>query len=170
MNATILVTVGEIVNNTDFRANITYGVAPQAIAFTDLSTGSSIGTPSCWNWDFGDSATSTEQNPVHQYRSAGNYTVCLTAEGCGECCTKSEYITITPVLFGDANNDNQVNQVDTLRVLKEVIGLTTPPAPASGDVFTQTDVHKNGIIDIGDAMFIAQYNVGLRGPWFELAA
>lgn len=148
----------------DFTANVTSGVMPLTIGFTDLSTG----TPTNWNWDFGDGATSTNQNPTHQYTSAGNYTVCLTAGGCESCCKKPQYITITPVLFGDANNDNQVNQVDTLRTLKEVVGLTTPPTPASGDVFTQTDVHKNGVIDVGDAMFIAQYNVGLRGPWFEL--
>ena len=150
----------------DFTANVTSGVMPLTVQFTDLSTG----TPTGWNWNFGDGTSSTDHNPTHQYTSAGNYTVCLTADGCGDCCTKPAYIKITPVLFGDANGDKQVNQVDTLRVLKEVVGLTSPPTPASGDVFTQTDVHKNGVIDVGDAMFIAQYNVGLRGPWFELTS
>lgn len=163
MNDTVQVTVGETVTVTDFRANVTSGVAPQAIAFTDLSTG----TPTGWNWSFGDGATSTEQNPVHQYTSAGNYTACLTADGCGECCTKPEYIKITPVLFGDANNDDQVNQADTLRVLKEIVGLTVPPVKNT-KAFEKTDVHQNDVIEIGDVMFIAQYNVGLRGPWFEL--
>ena len=54
-----------------------------------------------------------------------------------------------------------------MRVLKEVVGLE--PAPESGtDLFEQTDVHWNGAIDVGDAMYIAQYNVGLRDQWFDL--
>lgn len=32
-----------------------------------------------WNWNFGDGANSTEQNPAHTYSTAGNYTVTLTA-------------------------------------------------------------------------------------------
>jgi hypothetical protein len=34
--------------------------------------------------------------------------------------------------------------------------------------FQKTDVHRNGVIEVGDALFIAQYNVGLRDVWFEL--
>jgi PKD repeat protein len=41
-------------------------------------TGTSPLTVTAWNWDFGDDATSTEQNPSHTYTSAGNYTVNLT--------------------------------------------------------------------------------------------
>ena len=36
-----------------------------------------------WSWDFGDTNTSTLQNPSHTYTSAGNYTVSLTATGPG---------------------------------------------------------------------------------------
>lgn len=42
--------------------------------FTDLST--SGGDPiTSYNWDFGDGATSTQQNPTHLYTSFGTYTV-----------------------------------------------------------------------------------------------
>ena len=34
-----------------------------------------------WNWDFGDGTTSTEQNPIHQYKEAGKYIVVLNIEG-----------------------------------------------------------------------------------------
>jgi len=44
--------------------------------FTDSSTG---GTPTEWLWDFGDQATSTEQNPTHRYTESGQYTVTMTA-------------------------------------------------------------------------------------------
>lgn len=44
------------------------------VTFTDSSTGD----PVSWSWDFGDGATSTSQNPSHQYSEVGTYTVKLT--------------------------------------------------------------------------------------------
>jgi len=41
--------------------------------FTDLSSGS----PSSWNWNFGDGNASAIQNPTHAWSSAGYYTVSL---------------------------------------------------------------------------------------------
>ena len=38
----------------------------------------SIGKIASWKWDFGDNETSTEQNPIHTYKTAGAYTVVLT--------------------------------------------------------------------------------------------
>jgi Zn-dependent metalloprotease len=45
-------------------------------SFTDTSTDD--GTIVSWLWDFGDTTTSTEQNPSHTYPAAGPYTVSLT--------------------------------------------------------------------------------------------
>ena len=39
--------------------------------------GSPLG-PSGYSWDFGDGATSSQQNPVHTYSAPGNYTVTLS--------------------------------------------------------------------------------------------
>jgi hypothetical protein len=47
------------------------------VAFKDLSEGQ----VNSWKWDFGDGATSTEQNPTHVYEKAGKYTVTLYIEG-----------------------------------------------------------------------------------------
>ena len=58
-----------------FSANVTTGLAPLAVRFTD----SSIGGPTGWTWQFGDGTGSTEQSPVHTYPSTGTYTVNLTA-------------------------------------------------------------------------------------------
>ncbi len=77
----------------------------------------------------------------------------------GETCAKPDCIKVTPVLFGDANEDNRTNQADTLLVLQE--------KPAAGtNRFRKSDVHTNGAIEVGDALFTAQYNVGLRDVWF----
>ncbi len=63
------------------------------MTFTDSSTNS----PTAWSWNFGDSNTSTVQNPSHTYSSAGNYTVALTATNQygNNTNTKSNYITVT---------------------------------------------------------------------------
>jgi PKD repeat protein len=58
-----------------FTATPTEGNAPLTVQFTDESTGN----VTAWLWDFGDGNTSTEQNPIHTYASAGNYTVFLNA-------------------------------------------------------------------------------------------
>jgi PKD repeat protein len=64
----------------DFSVSATTGVAPLAVDFTDLSTGS----PTSWLWDFGDESSDTVQNPGHTYTTAGTYSVMLIATGeCG---------------------------------------------------------------------------------------
>ncbi|MFP4172869.1 MAG: PKD domain-containing protein, partial [Candidatus Hydrogenedentota bacterium] len=62
-----------------FEAEPVSGMAPLEVQFEDLSDG---GTDSItdWHWDFGDGATSGEQNPVHVYEAAGAYTVSLRIE------------------------------------------------------------------------------------------
>jgi len=62
-----------------FTANPRSGHVPLAVSFTDQSTGG----VTLWSWDFGDGATSTEQNPTHTYRKPGTYTVTLTVTGAG---------------------------------------------------------------------------------------
>jgi PKD repeat protein len=49
------------------------GVVGQQFQFTDLS----LGSPSTWNYTFGDGNTSTEQNPTHAYAANGPYHVWL---------------------------------------------------------------------------------------------
>ncbi len=77
----------------NFSGTPTSGVAPLAVAFTDLSTGG----PTSWSWNFGDGGTSTAQNPGHTYAAGGTYTVSLTVTNpCGsDGETKSGYITVT---------------------------------------------------------------------------
>jgi PKD repeat protein len=146
-----------------FTANVTAGVVPLTVQFTDTSAKN----PSLWLWDFGDGSASTAQYPIHTYTLLGNHTVTLSINGNISTVTKPSCIKVTPVLFGDANEDGKVNQADTLHVLKQVVGLESKPG-SSTEQFQKTDVNHNGAIDVGDALFIAQYNVGLRDVWFEL--
>lgn len=67
-----------------------------AIAFTNTSfTDGSQGIVVSWHWDFGDSNSSSSQNPSHTYAAAGTYTVVLTATtsgGVASTCTN--HITV----------------------------------------------------------------------------
>ncbi|MBU1719815.1 MAG: PKD domain-containing protein, partial [Bacteroidetes bacterium] len=47
-----------------------------------------------WQWDFGDGATDTVQNPVHTYSTSGTFPVSVTVsmEGCTATATDTVYI------------------------------------------------------------------------------
>jgi len=60
-----------------FTADNTTGLAPFTVSFTDLSTGDIT----AWQWDFGDSSTSSLQNPQHTYTKTGIFTVTLSVTG-----------------------------------------------------------------------------------------
>ncbi len=80
--------------NAAFSAEPRSGDAPLTVQFTDESTGSITG----WAWDFDSDETtdSTDQNPSHEYDSAGTYTVKLTVTGPGGSDTGilTDYITV----------------------------------------------------------------------------
>lgn len=78
----------------DFEANVTTSQIGYPIQFTDLSDP----TPNSWQWDFGDGTTSTLQNPVKTYGTAGVYNVSLYAYNATSGFnteTKIDYITIS---------------------------------------------------------------------------
>ena len=56
-----------------------HGIAPLTVVFSNTSSGGYAESL----WDFGDGATSTEENPVHTYAAPGIYTVVLTVRGAG---------------------------------------------------------------------------------------
>src|SRR3569833_622192 len=64
--------------NTAPKSLFTYNANMLAVTFTSASTDAeSAAAQLHYNWDFGDGMTSTDQNPVHTYATAGNYTVKL---------------------------------------------------------------------------------------------
>jgi len=79
-----------------FSADKTAVETGESIQFTDSSTE----TPTSWSWDFGDSNTSTVQNPTHSYDTEGTYSVSLTAtnEFGSDEVTMTDYITVTALV------------------------------------------------------------------------
>jgi len=78
---------------TPCQASFTYQVSGLTVSFTDASTSSY--TLTSWLWNFGDSQTSTSQNPAHTYAAAGTYYVCLTitdSHGCHN--TSCQHVTV----------------------------------------------------------------------------
>jgi PKD repeat protein len=78
-----------------FDAYPTVGKAPLEVTFTDQSEGEITS----WEWDFGDGATSTEQNPTHIYTSDGIYTVTLTVTDVQGWYTNTDYILVASSVF-----------------------------------------------------------------------
>jgi PKD repeat protein len=83
-----------------FRAVPAGGPAPLAVQFTDLSVAGDNPLIS-WLWKFGDGATSTNQNPLHEYAAAGAYTATLTVGDAHGCQSATEQaIEVEPPVTG----------------------------------------------------------------------
>ncbi len=93
---TITVTSAGMPPVANFTSNVSSGIVPLSVQFTDTSTGS----PTSWNWSFGDIGTgntSTLRDPVHTYTAAGNYTISLNvtnADGFNQTI-KTGYINVS---------------------------------------------------------------------------
>jgi hypothetical protein len=132
----------------NFTSNVTSGLLPRTIRFTDTSTGA----PTGWNWSFGDGTHATSQDPVHTYTKAGNHSVSLTASNAGGANTivKEKYITIYPK--GDFNHNWEVDVGDVALVAYMVVNRAPAQLP-------DADFNANGFVDIGDAGKIAYFVV-----------
>jgi hypothetical protein len=47
------------------------------VAFKDISEGK----VTSWKWTFGDGETSTDQNPIHEFKRSGSFVTILDIEG-----------------------------------------------------------------------------------------
>lgn len=91
--------------NAAFTANVTSGIAPFAVQFTDESTGN----PNWWTWDFdGDGLVdSTLQNPTHTFTESGTYLVTLyVGNPAGEDLTPATRLIVVSEIFEAAFTAN----------------------------------------------------------------
>ncbi|HEX6913819.1 MAG TPA: PKD domain-containing protein [Chitinophagaceae bacterium] len=90
-SGTVTVTDGPIAK---FTSTDTAGCTPHTVTFTDQST-TPGGSIVAWEWNFGDGATSTQQNPTHTYTMSGTFNVYLkitNSTGCSQTVFKQQYI------------------------------------------------------------------------------
>jgi len=111
----------------NFSATPRTGYAPLTVTFIDLSTG----TPTSWNWSFGDTrwfntTTATARNVTHDYSNSGIYTVSLIATTAGGSNMKTEaaYINITAPPSPIGANGTVINQSATVFIGEEGLNLT----------------------------------------------
>ncbi len=133
--------------------------APVVTASVDLST-IELGTPVqfsatsdvagvTWAWTFGDGQSSTEQNPVHVYSSAGVFSANVIATGPGGTSAPAE-VTVSvlqPVfLRGDNNGDGFLDISDPIQALEFMFG--------TGSVICESalDINDDGIVDLSDVI------------------
>jgi PKD repeat protein len=103
-NYTVTLTVSNASgsNSTSEVVAVAPGAPPQA-AFTFQASGNTVnfadkstGNPTSWLWNFGDGSSSNQQNPVHTYPTAGNYTVTLTVSNANGSNSTSQIVSLTP--------------------------------------------------------------------------
>ena len=93
--------------DVQFTSSLTSGCFPLPIQFTDQSIANN-GNINLWQWDFGDGLSSALQNPLHIYKTIGNYTVTLrvrNSNGCLNILSKTKYIQINSGASADFSND-----------------------------------------------------------------
>jgi hypothetical protein len=97
------------------------------VTFTDLSTN----TPASWAWTFpgGTPASSTLQNPVVVYNTAGTYSVTLVATNAGGSSapfTMTNYITVKPIPAAPvATNTGPFCAGTTINLFSSAVGGAT---------------------------------------------
>jgi len=144
----------------NFKANTTSGNAPLSVLFTDLSEGANSRS-----WNFGDGATSTEQNTTHVYSAAGTYTVNLTASNPNGTSSKTAAITVLKEEENEEENEENGNESNNLPAADFSTNITTGYAPLTV-LFTDLsqnatsrswDVNNDGIEDSSEASFVYTY-------------
>ena len=124
-----------------FTGNPLSGHVPLTITFTNSSISASL-----YSWDFGDSTSSVDTNPVHVYNTDGVYNVSLTASGSGgsNTLTQTNYISASTVIgtffSGSFSGDN-------LSALSFAYGGCFGPSTTIGE-FTSSKSHEK-ISDVG---------------------
>jgi PKD repeat protein len=63
------------------------------VDFTDTTSG----PVDAWAWNFGDGATSTDENPIHDYATDGTFSVTLNVSGAGGNSSSAQDVVVEPV-------------------------------------------------------------------------
>jgi immune inhibitor A len=93
------VTLSSSTELSDLSSSFTHSANDLVVSFISSITGGNA--PYTYVWDFGDSKSSSTQNPSHTYDKAGNYNVELTvteSTGLSTKTTRSVTVSVTPVV------------------------------------------------------------------------
>jgi PKD repeat protein len=131
-----------VVANQDPVAAFLYSDNGLSVDFTDTSSDSD-GSVVAWSWDFGDSGSSSAQNPMHVYADDGSFTVSLT-------------------VTDDDSHTGQTSQLITLLAAPD--GLTATP-----DAIDSVDLswNDNSSVETG---YIIERSLGGASSWVQIGS
>jgi PKD repeat protein len=143
-------------------AAFTYSVAANGVVtFTDQSDN----YPNAWNWNFGDAATSSAQNPAHTYSSNGNYYVCLTASNAGGNNTFCDTVRVSTI--GAANQKPiAINDTASLHQPDSItINVLVNDSDPDQNALTVSIIKNpnNGVAKVSANKIVYQANSGFLG-------
>ncbi|WP_269430107.1 PGF-pre-PGF domain-containing protein [Methanosarcina siciliae] len=140
----------------NFNTNVTTGDAPLSVQFTDVSQNAAS-----WNWNFGDGATSTENNPIHTYSEMGSYTVNLTVSNLNGTDSETAVITVLEKEEEENESDNDILPTANFTVNKTsgyyplTVLFTDLSQNSTGRSW---DVNNDGIEDSNESSFVYTYS------------
>ncbi len=142
-----------IVNNVCFGTAVAFGNGTTPIADTDFI------------WHFGDGNTSNDLAPIHNYASAGTYTVSLVAENIDGC---KDSVSTTVIVYPQPEANFNINNacLGTTSVftnLTQISNATLNYVWSFGNGVSSTDINPNYVYDsigIYTAELIAYSNNG----------
>jgi PKD repeat protein len=105
---------------------------PGLFQFTAFSSGGSLR----YSWNFGDSTTSNQPNPLHQYTAAGAYNICLTVRDTITNCTSRicRWLLLGPNLMPTDTESEEDEAADRLSEQTSALHATVFPNPAEDHV------------------------------------
>ncbi len=126
--------------NSPPNAGFTFTTLDLTATFTDTSSDSD-GTIASWSWNFGDSSTSSAQDPVHPYATDGTYNVSLTVTD-NEGATDSFNSDVT-VSTGGSGGDIVLAASGYKQRGVRYVDLNW-----TGAAGTQVSIYRNGVLVI----------------------
>ena len=135
----------------DFTADKTSGCSPLAVLFTNQSTGFS--SAAVYSWNFGNTNSSTLENPGTTYNDEGNYTVTLTVTDGNRKSSKSIQIIVYKKPIVDFS-------VDIIKGCAPLpVTFTSHSGAGDGTISAYTWDFGDGIAQAGDGTLVHTYNI-----------